>query len=79
MRHALIWNQFCQVGRGKRRPRPSPGTPLPLTERGFVVASVSHGRRVVKSDIRGLVTAGRTVLLEWIAGLEIERNRLRCR
>ena len=33
----------------------------------------------VKSDMRGLGTAGRTVLLEWIAGLEIERNRLQCR
>lgn len=28
----------------------------------------------VKSDIRGLATAGRTVLLERIAGSSIERN-----
>ena len=27
-----------------------------------------------QSDIRGLVTAGRTVRLEWFAGLEIERD-----
>lgn len=40
----LICSSFCQVGRGKRRPRPSPGTPLPLAERGFV-----GGERVVST------------------------------
>jgi 3-phosphoglycerate kinase len=41
-----------------------------------VVERAGGGERVdvvdafgVKSDIRGLATAGRTVLLEWIAGL----------
>jgi hypothetical protein len=57
------------------------GRMLGLTELPEVVASVS--RRVdagVDSDIRGLVTAGRTVRLEWTAGLIFERHRaLRCK
>jgi len=37
----------------------------------LVVASVSASTRR-QSDMRGLVTAGRTVRLEWFAGLDIE-------
>jgi hypothetical protein len=46
-----------------------------LTEPNLVGERVDVVDAGVKSDIRGLVTAGRTVLLEWIAGLDIERNR----
>jgi hypothetical protein len=51
------------------------GAPASVDRTDWVGGERVVCRRVVKSDIRGLVTAGRTVLLEWIAGLEIERNQ----
>ncbi|GFG75504.1 hypothetical protein MBOT_28690 [Mycobacterium botniense] len=52
------------------------GRPLPVDRIVPVGERVEVVDAGVKSDIRGLVTAGRTVLLEWIADLEVERHHV---
>ncbi|KAA8961614.1 MAG: transposase [Mycobacterium sp.] len=53
VRHALICNSFCQAGRGKQAPRPSPGARFRLTESSRL-ASVSR----LSTRVSSLIFAG---------------------
>src|SRR5271166_678042 len=71
----LIWGAFCQVGRGKRRPRPSSWPPLRVDRMSRSGCRACRCRRVVKSEMRGLVTAGRDFRVGvGPLSLEIERE-----
>jgi len=77
-RAVLIWGAVCQGGRVKRRPGPSSRPPLHIGQVSCWGVVACRCRRVVSLKCAGWLPQDGTFESELAAGLEIERDPLRC-